>query len=521
MKGKNDSKEKIIENSKENEESGINPNQLSRKIRLLFFILFIILTFLFNLEAMGLIDKEFKYKTFYHKMASFFILCLFPITEYDKMKSIMMFLPSIVLFYFNITFIELSPTFLSFLSFFTKIYSLAYLRIWIEQFAMIKYKTLFIYMLNIIAFTGDKISLVITNFISFKYNQVKILIIQFLIFIVFFFTPDIYFFVHNQYFHFHKQVNNNVSEKNSNENKDKKKENKDDFEIISYFLNVEKEEKEKEKELKKNKYKNILQIFLNPCYLWSILGKASIYFLGALIDYALVDHCNKILKKDEKDKIINNYDFLVSILSIIGSVLGGILSIFIGGYDDIKSCIIVAISSTITVIANFYLLNSDSFFSVFGSIFILFFFINVSMGDIEGFIIQSIPLKYKEFGLNFCGLISTIGCFLARCIYDYIKNTFEKSNQFFAWKFCLIFFLFGYFSILLACTYRYRDINKIIEKEKKEIELETFENEEDNNKLGGKDDNGSSSSYDDDKNEEYELRKLRFNSIKTFDSLNS
>ena len=69
---------------------------------------------------------------FYLKMISFFILCLFPITEYDKMKSILMFLPSIVLFYFNVTFIELSPTFLSLLSFFTKIYALAYLRIWIR-----------------------------------------------------------------------------------------------------------------------------------------------------------------------------------------------------------------------------------------------------------------------------------------------------------------------------------------------------------------------------------------------------
>ena len=451
-------------------------------------------------------------------MTSFFILCLFPITEYDKMKSIMMFLPSIVLFYFNVTFIELSPTFLSFLSFFTKIYSLAYLRIWIEQFAMIQYKTLFIYMLNIIAFTGDKISLVMTDFISFKHNQVTILIIQFLIFIVFFFTPDIYFFVHNQYFHFHKHVNNKISDNDSKKSENKKEENKDDIEIISYFLNVEKEEKEKEQ--KKSKYKNIFQIFLNPCYLWSILGKASIYFLAALIDYALEDHCDKVLEKEQKDKILNNYDFFVSILSIIGSIFGGILSIFIGGYDDIKSCLIVAISSTISVVANFYLLNSDSFFSIFGSIFILIFFINVSMGDIEGFIIQSIPLKYKEFGLNFCGLISTIGCFLSRCIYDYIKITFEKSNQFFAWKFCLICFLFGYFSILLSCTFRYRDINKIIEKEKREIELDTFENEDDNNKLGGKDDDDSSS-YDDNKNEEHELRKLRFNSIKTFDSLNS
>ena len=510
MNEKNDNKEKIIENGVE-ENSEFSEKQLSKIIRLLFFILFIILTFLFNVEAMGLISKEYKYKTFYLKMASFFILCLFPITEYDKMKSILMFLPSIVLFYFNVTFIELSPTFLSLLSFFTKIYALAYLRIWIDQFSMIRYKTLFIYMLNIIALTGDKISIVITEFISFKQNQVKILLIQFSIFMVFFFTPDIYFFVHNQCYHFYKEINKNSD--NDSKGNENNKEKKDDVEIISVSVNFGKEEKEQ----KKNKYNNFLTIFLNPCYLWSILGKASIYYLAALIDYALEDHCDKVLQKEEKDKILDNYDFLVSILSISGSIFGGILSIFLGGYDSIKSCIIVAISSTITVVANFYLLNSVSFFSILGSIFILYFFINVSMGDIEGFIIQSIPLKYKEFGLNFCGFLSTVGCFIARNIYNYIKITFEKSNKFFAWRFCLICFLFGYFSVLLACTFRYRDLNKIIEKEKKEeIELDTFENEEENKKNRSKDD----SSYDEN-NEEYDLRKLRFNSIKTFDSLNS
>ena len=48
--------------------------------------------------------------------------------------------------------------------FFRKIYSLAYLRIWIDQFAMIKFKTLFIYILYIFALSGDKISMVINKY---------------------------------------------------------------------------------------------------------------------------------------------------------------------------------------------------------------------------------------------------------------------------------------------------------------------------------------------------------------------
>ncbi len=134
------------------------------------------------------------------------------------------------------------------------------------------------------------------------------------------------------------------------------------------------------------------------------------------------------------------------------------------------------------------------------------------MGDLEGYIIQSIPLKYIEFGLNFCGFISTIGCFLARSIYDYIKITFAKTNPFYAWRFCLTCFLFGYFSILLACTFRYRDLNKIIIKKKKEIEMDEFDKDND-------DDNDEEvESYNSEKNDQIDLKRL---SRKTFDSLNS
>lgn len=528
MNDKNDNKEKIIDNKGEKEENNeLNEIKLPRIFRLLFFILFIILTFLFNVEAMGLIDKEFKYKTFYLKMASFFILCLFPITQYDKLKSIMMFLPSIVFFYFNVTFIELSSTFLSFLSFFTKIYALAYLRIWIDQFAMIKYKTLFMYILNIIALTGDKISITLTDFFSFKHNQVKILLVQFLIFMVFFFTPNHYFFVHQQYYHYHKKIKKeNSKAKNTNESKE------DDSDIVSIFINLEKDQKEKkdnennkeeieeieviEKKKKKNKDNYLFKIFYNFCYIWSILGKASIYFLIALIDYALIDYCGKVLNEEDKENIIKKYDFLISILSIAGSIFGGIMSIIIGGYEEIQSCIIVTVSITITIIADFSLFYSNSYFKIVGSFCLLFFFINVSIGGIEGYIVQSIPLKYKEFGLNFCGLISTIGCFLARNIYDYIKNIFEKSNQFYAWRFCLASFLFGYFSILLACTFRYKDLVKKEERVKKDIELEDVDNDEENNNW-----NDSEDSYIDDKSEDIDFKNLRFNSRKTFESLNS
>lgn len=520
MDEKNDNNTKINENSNEKGENlEINTFYLPRIMRLIFFILFIILSSLFNIEAMGLIDEKLKYKTFYLKMFSFLILCLFPKTQYDKMKSIMMFIPSIVLFYFNLTFIEISSTLLSLLSFFTKIYALAYLRIWIDQFSMIKYKTLFIYILNIIALFGDKISIMITKFISFKHNAGKILLVQFLIFMFLFFTPNKYFFVHKQFKHYQKKIPKkkdiNIKDKDNNNEED-------EFDIVSVFKNIESNEdiekdnnkakdNNKVKE-KKNKINHIFKIFLNSCYISSILGKASIYYLIAVIDYALADHCGKVLNEEEKNKILNNYEILISTLSISGSIFGGILSIIIGGYEEIKSCIILAISNTVTLLATFYLFYSNSYFSIYITICCLFFSMNMSMGNLEGYIIQSLPLKYVEFGLNFCGLISTIGCFIARNVYDYIKITFEKTNQYYAWRFCLACFLFGYFSILLACTFRYRDLNKINLKKKKEIEMDEFDNEN----ISENDDENES--FTSDKNSQVDFKNIR---RKTFDSVNS
>ena len=441
MYEKNNPKEKIIEKAKI--KSRIHPLH-----RFLFFISFIILSFLFNIEAIALVNENFKYKTFYLKMISFFILCLFPITEYDKMKSIMIFLPSLVLLFFHVTFIPLSPMFLSFLCFFTKIYSLAYLRIWIDQFAMIKFKTLFIYILNIFALSGDKISMVINKYINYKKILTNILIIQFVIFVVFFMIPDKFFFIHNKLVHYRtkiaelkeKENEESIIEKkeedeiDNDEEKNEEIEENDENESVSVFINYE-QEKKPQRKTKNTKFKN----------------------------------------PEEEVKIFNNYENIISLLSISGSIFGGILSIFIGGYESISSCIVVSLSDIIIIITCYYLSYSHFFMIIFISFCFCFFFVNVIMGSIEGFIIKSIPLKYKELGINFSGLLSNISCFLARNIYDYIKITFDKSFEFFAWRFCMCCFLFGFFSILLACTYRYRDIGKTKKTKKEQKDQEGTE----------------------------------------------
>ena len=83
-------------------------------------------------------------------------------------------------------------------------------------------------------------------------------------------------------------------------------------------------------------------------------------------------------------------------------------------------------------------------------------------------------------------------------------------------------FLFGFFSILLACTYRYRDIlktKKIKEKkEKKGTEMDDDFNERYKENMDNIDNNYED--YFDDKSLE-NLKEAKFISRKTFDSVTS
>ena len=531
-----DKKEKMLENTPKLNKESNKEYYLNRRFRLITFILFISLIFILNIEAIGLLSKELKYQTYVLKLATFFILCLFPTLRYDKMKSIFVLFSTLFLFYFNVMFIEIPPNFLSSVLFFSRIYSLVYLRIWIEQFSMIRYKTLFMFILNIFALTGDKFSIAINIYIKFKYNMVLILTLHFFVFVGLLFMPNEYFHIHNRFYHYHKEATKNekkVDENNEmkkidkendyskevkkNEEKVKEKiqciknEKESETEIesdkISVFMDVEKQEKEN----KKDKYKYIFQIFRNSCYIWSILGKASIYYLFTLLDYSLKDLEN--FTPEKMNSFFRRYEIIISFFSILGSCIGGLLSFLIGGYDDIKSCIIVSISITLSLLSTFSLSYSSSSSSIiYLSLFTLYISINISSGYLEGYIIKSIPLKYKEFGLNFCGLISTLGCLLAENMYTYIKYTFEKTNHIYAWKFCLACFLFGYFSLLLSCTFRYRDINKMKERLKKENDY-TVEMSENNDIIS--EDRSMSHSYSDYIDDEIEYTNLRNNLRKT------
>ena len=112
----------------------------------------------------------------------------------------------------------------------------------------------------------------------------KIVLIQFVIFVAFFLIPDNFFFIHNKISHYHEKIRiskeKNNQEKKGDESGKEKIENKEQEEkSISVFINYEQGENIKlQKKTRSNKYKHMYQICLNPCYIFSIWGKSSLFF---------------------------------------------------------------------------------------------------------------------------------------------------------------------------------------------------------------------------------------------------
>ena len=209
-----------------------------------------------------------------------------------------------------------------------------------------------------------------------------------------------------------------------------------------------------------------------PAYIFSVYAKTCLIFMMETISI----YIKELIKRE------NHFENIKNIIAIFGALFGAILSIFIGNYEQKYSCLVVAIFSSIDLIIIFissYVTNSEFWFCLY---IYIFYFITYSFSSIViGFISSSLRAKIKVFGLAICELLTLyLGNILPKKIYHSIKNIFDGDN-FYSWKFSCFYFLAGYFSILLACTFTFRDINR---KEKKmNIKKEKMKNLEEDKEI--------------------------------------
>ena len=444
--------------------------ELSPVFRFLFFLVFIFFSIIIHTENFVRIkyklDLDQKSSVICKTIAYIFISFI-PIECFDKLTTLLSILLKIIIIYFpiqnynNNIYIVYCYYFLNnAMNFFLHIF----FRIWVDQLAQKKIKSTILYFYNITPIISTILVDLISQSDKIYLNSSNLFILSYIIavtLITFLFFPSNYFHISGAFI-YHKKITRKYSTLSDEEV---------DYDSMSLFNFQDNEEKENN-EISNND--SFFSIFIIPAYIFSVFAKTCLIFMMETISI----YIKELIKRE------NHFENIKNIIAIFGALFGAILSIFIGNYEQKYSCLVVAIFSSIDLIIIFissYVTNSEFWFCLY---IYIFYFITYSFSSIViGFISSSLLAKIKVFGLAICELLTLyLGNILPKKIYHSIKNIFDGDN-FYSWKFSCFYFLAGYFSILLACTFTFRDINRKeikmnIKKEKmknleedKEIEL--------------------------------------------------
>ena len=454
--------QKVISSHESNTEVELSP-----VFRFLFFLVFIFFSIVIHSENFIRLKYKLNLNTkpeIICKTITYILISFIPIEYINKLTTLLSILLKTIIIYFpiqnytsNIFIIYIYYFLNNFMNFFLFIF----FRIWVDQLAQKKIKSIILYFYHITPIISTMIVELISQSDKIYINSSNLFILSYIIaatLVIFVFFPSNYFHISGAFI-YHKKITRKYSTLSDEEV---------DYDSMSLF-NFEENEEENDESIK---YETFLSIFTIPAYIFSVYAKTCLVFMTEMISIYLDD----LVKRE------NNFENIKNIIAIFGALFGGILSIFIGNYEQKYSCLMVAIFSSIDLIIVFmssHVTNSEFWFCLYISIF---YFMTYSFSSIIiGFISSSLRIKIKVFGLAICELFSLyLGKILPKKIYYLIKNIFDGKN-YYSWKFSCFYFLAAYFSILLACTFSYRDINR---KEKKmNIKKEKMKNLEDDKEL--------------------------------------
>ena len=97
---------------------------------------------------------------------------------------------------------------------------------------------------------------------------------------------------------------------------------------------------------------------------------------------------------------------------------------------------------------------------------------------ITGYAVNSLSSKQKGTEYSFTILICTVcGNFQGPLYYGIINDNFKETNPRLAWRFSIFYYIVGFTLLQFACYFRYHDLAKKEEEDKKrnEEEMKEFE----------------------------------------------
>ena len=495
--GENLINETINDNSNEERSSSINITKylqenltvtLSRKIRILIFILFLVLSIVVDLDN-GIFSSSVEYldmsPTDYGIFVSvsfigriiglifFMIVINFKHRKFTLILTIFLHGSSYFLYKISDIFSSIS-NYNSYLFIFAKIFSAAnkvcasvYRPVWIEQFGLSNYKSIFFSLVQIMGSYGQTIGFNLGTLYfkeEWKLALIYIMILMMIIGLLFSFIPAKYF--QRKYMYYGEILVDTVDEKenyldarnssiistssfSSNRSSTSKKK--------TLFISSKKLKKKKSDNFNfKNLLKDLLTLIKNKIYVLSIIKRSCVTFIFQIIHSYLKVYQKNVFENSDEKLIALFYSISTLVATAIGGLLGGIISKLLGGYDSKKSIIIVIIPEILTCISISFMAFTSDFYIYNINLILFFCLISVNSPVIFGYLITNIPKDIKSIGVGLDMIVSTfLGKIPGPIIYGILDDKFSEENPSYAWKICLSYFYFGFILCILLCYFKY------------------------------------------------------------------
>ena len=370
-----------------------------------------------------------------------------------------------------------------------KVCGTIYRPIWVEQFGLSKYKSIFFSLIQVVSSYGQIIGFNLGSLL-FKKDWTKGLLCTMIILYInaigFLIVPGKFFF--RSYAFFDDNLNENEDDLNNNENKDDLVRNESIFVDEKIENNLKRKNIENKNENKKtlkekiiSVLKDVLKLIKNKIFLLSIIKRSIITFILQIVHSYLKQYQEKYFipknsTEDEKNKLINLIVLFYNISTLASTAIGGLLSGIItkklGGYENKKSIYVVIIPDIITSISVGFLAFSSNFYMYNINLIIFFCFISMGNPVLQGYLIKAIPKQIKGIGVGLDMLVSTfLGKIIAPVIYGSIVDKYEKENYALAWQICLCYFFVGDILAFILGIFKCRE-----KYEKDENEVKYHEN---------------------------------------------
>ena len=482
-----------------NSEFQENYTVLSRKMRIYIFSLFLILSVVVDLES-GIFNSSVDYlqadlnmnNAEYGLFVSisftgriiglviFMFLLNFKHRKYTLIATIFLHGSSYTLY--QISSNSYILTFAKMFAAGNKVCASIYRPVWIEQFGLSKYKSVFFSLVQIMSSYGQIIGFSLGSLLfksNWKMGLLSILGMMYIIAIGFLVVPVKYFF--RSYMYYEDKLveiedsNEDYATRSSTpsiagdtESARSSTEGKKRYgTVFVNAKNVEKQKREKsgEKKTKKTlceKFKNLLSdlFFLvkNKIFLLCMIKRANTTFILQIVHSYLKQYQQHSLEDVNEDLIVLFYSISSLGSTAVGGLLGGIITKKLGGYESKKSTYIVIIPEILTTATISFLAFTKNFYIYNINLILFFCFISIGSPVIQGYLIKTIPKSIKGIGVGLDMIVSTfLGKIPGPVIYGALEDKYLNENRALAWQICMCYFYVGVIIVFILCYFKYKE----------------------------------------------------------------